>query len=57
MRPEESKKFHEVADKLWELAKQAKEDRHYELEDTLKALVDMMHARGSGLRSKYDSII
>lgn len=57
MRKEESDKFHETADILWELAKKAKEEGYTELEEALIMMSDVLHARGSGVRKKYDSII
>lgn len=57
MTNEEAKHFHAVADSIWEMAKKAKADGHHDLYDTLVSISDMLHARASGIRQKYDSQI
>jgi len=57
MRKMEQDKFHEAADRVWEIAKEAHNDGYFELESVLKQLCDMLHAKGSGFRSRLDSII
>lgn len=57
MTNEEAAKFHAIGDLLWEKAKEAKAAGFHDLADTLITICDMLHARGSGVRKKYDSII
>jgi hypothetical protein len=57
MHKAESKKFHETADELWEMAKRARAEGFLELEDVLQELANILHARGSGQRSKLDTVI
>lgn len=56
MTKSESTRFHEVADRIWEIMKEARSEGHRELEKTLTGICDILHAKGSGLRIDPKSV-
>lgn len=55
MDKEEASKCREYADLLWEMAKIAKSQGFYELEEMLILMSDTLHAKSAGIGKKSDS--